>query len=224
MGMSIPYELAGRTQQKQRTRTALIAAARDLVTQGVTPTVEEAAAAASISRTTAYRYFPNQAALLVAAHPEIEVRSLLPPDAPEDPAARLDLVLDAFTRLIVDTEAQQRTMLRLSLEPDPAQRGRLPLRKGRAIGWIEEALAPLRTQMSEAELRHLVLAIRSTVGIEALVWLTDIAGLSRDEAVELQCWSARAMFQSALAASAETPRAGRQPARRNRHAIRPPNR
>jgi AcrR family transcriptional regulator len=217
--MSIPYELAGRTQQKQRTRSALIEAAREFVTQGVTPTVEEAAAAASISRTTAYRYFPNQTALLVAAHPEIEARSLLPPDAPEDPAERLDLVIDAFTRLIVDTEAQQRTMLRLSLEPDPARRGRLPLRKGRAIGWIEEALAPLRSRMSATELRHLVLTIRSAVGIEALVWLTDIAGLSRDEAVELQRWSARAMLQSALAALPKATRAGRrQPARRSRSA------
>jgi len=38
-------------------------------------------------------------------------------------------------------------MLRLSLEADPAERARLPLRQGRAIAWIEEALAPLRSQM-----------------------------------------------------------------------------
>ena len=67
MNMSIPYEALGRTRQKERTRGALIAAARELVAQGTTPTVEEAAAAASISRTTAYRYFPNQRALLAAA-------------------------------------------------------------------------------------------------------------------------------------------------------------
>src|SRR6266545_4136724 len=107
MGMSIPYELAGRTQQKQRTRNALIAAARELVAQGVTPTVEEAALAASISRTTAYRYFPNQRALLFGAHPETETPSLLSPDASSDPAARLDAVIEAFTRLIADTEPQQ---------------------------------------------------------------------------------------------------------------------
>lgn len=224
-GMSIPYELNGRKNQKQRTRRALLAAARDLVAQGLTPTVEAAAATASISRTTAYRYFPNQAALLAAAHPEIEARSLLPPDPPEDPATRLELVLDALTRLVLDTETQQRTMLRLSLEPDPAQRGPLPLRKGRAIGWIQEALEPLRSQMSEAQLRHLALAIRSAVGIEALVWLTDIAGLSRDEAVELQRWSGRAMLQSALAASAKPTRAGRpQPTPRSRRGVRAPSR
>jgi AcrR family transcriptional regulator len=197
--MSIPYELAGRTHQKQRTRQALVAAAREIVAQGMTPTVEESAAKASISRTTAYRYFPNQRALLLSAHPEIETRSLLPENPPEDPEDRLDIVIQTFLRLIVDTEPQQRTMLRLSLEPDPSLRGELPLRQGRAIGWITEALAPLRDQMSEAQLKRLAVAIRSTAGIEPLVWLTDIAGLSREEAVQVMRQSARALLRSALA-------------------------
>ena len=98
MNMSIPYELEGRTDQKRRTRDALIAAARELVASGVTLTVERAAEVASISRTTAYRYFPNQRSLLVAAHPEIGASSLLPDNAPDDTATRLDLVIDAFTR------------------------------------------------------------------------------------------------------------------------------
>jgi AcrR family transcriptional regulator len=199
MGMSIPYESVGRTQQKQRTRLALVSAARELITQGVEPTVDQAAAAASISRTTAYRYFPNQRALLVAAHPETEARSLLPADPPDDPGARLDLVIEAFTSLMLETEPQLRTMLRLSLELDERDRSQLLLRQGRVIGWIEDALAPLRPRLTEAELRRLVLAIRSAVGIESLVWLTDVAGLSRDEAVATMRWSAAALYRSALA-------------------------
>src|SRR6202030_1576335 len=197
--MSIPYELAGRTHQKQRTRQARVAAAREMVTQGVTPTVDAAAAKASISRTTAYRYFRNQRTLLLSAHPEIEAKSLLPENPPEDPEARLDVVIRNFLRLIVDTEPQQRTMLRLSLEPDPSLRAELPLRQGRAIGWITEALAPLRDRMSEGDLRRLAISIRSAAGIEALVWLTDIAGLSRNEAVHVMRQSARALLRSALA-------------------------
>jgi AcrR family transcriptional regulator len=202
MAMSIPYELDGRVDQKRRTRDALIAAARQLVTDGATPTVEAAAEAASISRATAYRYFPNKRALLVAAHPETAAPTLLPDDPPDDVAARLDLVVDAFTRMIVDTEAQQRTMLRLSLDTEPAGPEQMPLRQGRAIKWIEEALAPLAPGMSDAEIHRLALAVRSATGIEALVWLTDIAGLSRDEATDLMRWSARAMLASALAGTA----------------------
>jgi AcrR family transcriptional regulator len=201
MVMSTSYELVGRTQQKSRTRAALVDAARALVAQGLTPTVEDAAAASSISRTTAYRYFPNQRALLVAAHPETEAASLLPVDAGDDPEARLAAVVEAFTQLIADSEPQQRTMLRLSLEPDAARREPGLLRQGRAIAWIEEALAPLRGRMPDSDLTRLVLAVRSAIGIEARVWLTDVAGLSPDAATQLMRWSAQALYRSAIDAA-----------------------
>ena len=196
--MSIPYEQNGRVSQKRRTREALVAAARDLVAGGRTPTVEAAAEAASISRTTAYRYFPNQRALLVAAHPETGATTLLPEDAPEDAEARLELVMDAFVRSVLENEPQQRTMLRLSLEADPVERAQLPLRQGRGIKWIEEALTPLRSEMSDADVHRLSLAIRSASGIEALVWLVDVAGLSHEDAADLMRWSASALLQSAM--------------------------
>lgn len=194
--MSTPYQDAGRTGQKRRTFQALVAAAREAVAAGRTPTVDDAAASAGVARSTAYRYFPGQRELLAAAHPETARESLLPPDAPVDPAARLDAVVLEFTQLIVRTEAQQRTMLRLSLEQ--AKDAPLPLRQGRAIAWIEESLLPLRSNLSQADVRALALAIRSAIGIEALVWLTDIGGLSRDQAVASMRWSAQALLQQAV--------------------------
>ena len=182
-----------------RTRDALVVATRELVAQGVTPTVEDAAARASISRTTAYRYFTNQRALLLASHPEIDKGSLLGPNAPRDPAARLDAVIDHFLQQVIETEPQLRIALRLSLEPDAGQRSNPFLRRGRAITWIEDALAPLHASMPKAALRRLALAIRSAVGIEALVWLADIAGLSRAEAVATMKWSAQSLLRSAMA-------------------------
>lgn len=199
--MSTPYQEAGRTGQKRRTFEALVAAAREAVAAGEAPTVDGTAAAAGVARSTAYRYFPSQRELLAAAHPETARHSLLPADAPEDPAARLDAVVLEFTRLIVATEAQQRTMLRLSLERDPEPSG-LPLRQGRAIAWIEEALDPLHGRLSAPEIRALALAVRSAIGIEALVWLTDIGGLSREEAMASMRWSAQALLQHAVASGA----------------------
>jgi AcrR family transcriptional regulator len=197
--MSISYESTGRTSQKARTRAALVEAARALLSAGQTPTVERVAEAASISRTTAYRYFPNQRALLVATFPEIAATSLLPDPAPEDPLDRIDVVAQALAKQIVEHEAVLRTQLRISLESDGDQPRELPFRTGRAIGWIEEALAPLEARMSRPQLRRLALSIRCAVGIEALVWLTDIAGLSRKEATETMRWSAHALVRSALA-------------------------
>jgi AcrR family transcriptional regulator len=198
MSSSPSYETEGRTGQKGRTRAALVAAARELVARGLTPSVANAADATSISRATAYRYFPNQRSLLMAAHPETAAQSLLGDNPPQDPAARLDEVVTAFSALIVETEPQQRTMLRLSLDPDSPARQALPLRQGRAIAWIAEALDPLREELTDQGVHALVLAIRSAIGIEALVWLTDIAGLTREEAVKTMRWSAQALLQAAL--------------------------
>src|SRR3954471_22661737 len=195
----MPYEHTGRVRQKERTRNALIASTRDLLRrQGSAPTVEEVAAAASISRTTAYRYFSNQAALLAAAHPEVDIRSLLPPGIGDDPAVRLTAVVTAFIPLVTDTEPQLRTMLRHSLEPTES-RIDSPLRKGRAIGWFEDALAPLRPALGEAGVHELAIAIRSATGIESLVWLTDIGGLSRQQAADVMLWSAQGLLQHAMA-------------------------
>jgi AcrR family transcriptional regulator len=196
--VSTAYEESGRTQQKQRTRRELVAAARALIAEGGSaPTVEEAAAAAAISRTTAYRYFRSQRELLVAAHPELELTSMLPRDAGDDPEKRLVTVVGAFIDMILETEQQQRTMLRLSLEPATTP-DQLPLRKGRAIRWFEEALAPARAQLTPAGVSRLAVAVRSAVGIESLVWLVDVAGLSRAEAREVMLTSARALARDAM--------------------------
>jgi AcrR family transcriptional regulator len=198
MSMSIPYELSGRTRQKTRTRNALVDAARELLATGTSPTVEQAADAAEVARATAYRYFPNQRALLVATYPEIAEPSLLEEPQLADPAERLDEVARSLTRQIVEHEPELRAMLRLSLEPDAAEAADLPFRKGRRVAWVADALAPLNGGMPEREFQRLVHAIAAGLGIEALVWLTDVAGLDRDEAVEVMRWSVRALLRSAL--------------------------
>jgi AcrR family transcriptional regulator len=196
--MDVPYLRTGRTSQKARTRDALIAAARQLLAKGVTPTVEEAAAEAAVGRTTAYRYFPNGRALVAATYPEVEMGSLLWPDPPEEPLARLEIVAEGQTRQLLEYEPELRAQLRLALEGEPAGGESLPLRRGRRIRWIEDALSPLEGRMPEPELWRLVLGIGATLGIEALVWLTDMGGLSREEAVEVMRSNARTLLRSAL--------------------------
>jgi AcrR family transcriptional regulator len=199
--MSISYQDSGRRNQKARTRADLITAARELLAKGVTPTVEAAAAAGSISRATAYRYFPNRQALLVAAHPKVEADSLLGPDPPRDPMDRLDAVVLGLAGIFFESEQTYRTMLRLSLETDLAVRGELVLRKGRRYMWIEDALDPIRANLPQSEFEQLVHAIAAAAGIEALVTLIDLGGLPRERAVQVTRWAARALLQSALAGS-----------------------
>ena len=194
-GVATPYESTGRTAQKSRTRLALVTATRDLLAAGLTPKVEDAAERAGISRTTAYRYFPNQRSLLLAARPTISPDSLLPPDAPTDPGARLDALMTAFTRYNFTWEPQLRAALRLSLEPAA---DRPVLRQGRAIGWIAEALTPLRGSHPHVDIDRLAVAIRSATGIETLIWLVDIAGYTREQATATVTATARALLDAAV--------------------------
>jgi AcrR family transcriptional regulator len=195
--MSSGYETTGRTRQKQRTRAALVDAARELLAEGTTPTVGQAADRAGISRTTSYRYFPNRRALLLAVNPGMDAPTLLDAEAPEDPRARLALAVRHLTDQVLALEPELRAQLRLSLEHGTDD-DELPFRQGRGIGWFEDALSPLRARMGDAEIHRLALAVRAACGIEALVWLTDVGGLARDEAVELMRWSAGALADAAI--------------------------
>ena len=123
---------------------------------------------------------------------------MLPPDAGDDPETRLVTVVGAFIDMILETEQQQRTMLRLSLEPattpEPAAAeegsGDPVVRGGARPG--TGAAHPSRG------VDRLAVAVRSAVGIESLVWLVDVAGLSRAEAREVMLTSARALVRDAM--------------------------
>lgn len=68
----------------------------------------------------------------------------------------------------------------------------------RAVLWIEQALEPAASALSAGGIERLAKAIRATAGIEALVWLVDVARMERGDAVTLMKWSAHALLRAAL--------------------------
>lgn len=196
--MSSAYDENGRVVQKQRTKQALLDAARALLSEGVTPTVEQAAARARLSRPTAYRYFPNQHDLLFAAHPELAIDSLLPEPAPHDPVERLDAVSARLMHLLLEHETALRAMFRIAADKTPNAGPALALRTGRRIHWVEDALAPMKKSLGSRRFRRLVLQIAATLGIEPLMWLIDVAHTERQEAAEILRASARELLKGAL--------------------------
>ena len=102
------------------------------------------------------------------------------------------------------TEPALRTMLRLSLEGAETARD-LPLRKGRRLVWVSEALAPLADTLDPAKLEALTLAIAATCGIEVHVWLTDVAGLDPDGAADVMRWIADLILAGAVDEDAPDP-------------------
>jgi AcrR family transcriptional regulator len=195
--MSVPVQETGRVRQKARTRDALVAATRQLLRAGVTPSVEQAADAARVSRTTAYRYFPSQRALLAATFPQLEGGSLLGDHPPADVRARVALFAERMTGSILANEAEMRAMLRLSLDPDVPLH-EVALRQGRRTTWVADALAPLRGSLTRSRFDRLTVAIAATAGIESFVWLVDVGGIDRSAAAAVLRSNCSALLEHEL--------------------------
>jgi AcrR family transcriptional regulator len=184
----------GRESQKNRTRMALTAAAESLMRTGRQPTVTEVAEAAGISRATAYRYFPTQEMLWA----EVALFSTGGPLFPAEvkntsvPEAVGNLVRRVGT-WTYGNEQPLRTLLRLSLDPSTGVR-----RPGHRMDWISDALAPARQEINPETYRRLSNALALMLGIDPIVVMNDIAGASREDALDALEWSARTLVQAAL--------------------------
>lgn len=197
---------AGRQNQKQRTRNAIVATARDLVSQGKLPSVAEVAEAALVSPATAYRYFPDQLSLLRAALQEALPRDeeIATPIYAEtaDVAERVAHATTAFLRLTLKRDSLVRAVMALSLLQSveaPANRQEAAaLRPGYRLAWIAQALAPLEGKMNAGALRRLTNALAVVVSSEALIALQDVSGLDAEEAVDICAWAARTLVQAVV--------------------------
>jgi AcrR family transcriptional regulator len=193
-----------RANQKARTRAAIIAAAQELQRHGTTPTVEQAADQARVSRATAYRYFPTKEALLVEVSditPALRpVEALLADPATGDVQQRLLLLLDTFNRIVLAEEEHVRiglrvyqdTWLRSHRNGDDAP----VVREGRRMRWLEGVLAPLDDLPPERR-RLLQAALALTLGPEAIITLKDVCRLDDDEALAVLRWAATALLRAA---------------------------
>ena len=194
----------GRPAQRRRTRAALLAAAGRMVAEGhALPSVAEVAAAADISRRTAYRYFPTAEQLATEAVLETLAPHLDPAvvgaHGSDDAGARLSATVRQMQQAAVANERLLRTMIRLTIDrPPSADGGRQPSARGsRRLGWLNEAIRPLRRTVDRRTYERLLSALCLCVGAEALIALRDARGLSTDEAVEVCVWSADALLHAA---------------------------
>lgn len=195
-----------RANQKERTRAALVAAAKDLARAGGSPSVAEAAEHARVSRATAYRYFPTQESLLLEVgdvSPAVAtIEEMLGQFTGDDPQERLAALLDKFGPIVVAEEVALRTALRVYLDTwlearrsgDTAPK----VREGRRMRWLDTVLEPVRRQLTKAQWRRLRAALALTLSIDALVVMKDVAQLDDDEALEVLRWAALALLRAGL--------------------------
>jgi len=214
-----------RAAQRRRTRKAIVDATIALIAGGKTPSVNDVAAAADVSRRTVYLYFPTFDHLLIdatlGALSQGGVSRALEGDAIADVDGRVKHLVHALTCVTPEIERLGRALIRLTVEtgsPALASEG-LPRRGYRRVEWIESAIAPLRSELSDADFRRLVRALAMVIGWEALIVQRDVCGLSAAEGEELSLWAARALI-AAVRAAAVNETTSRRPS--GTRATRPP--
>lgn len=193
----------GRQNQKERTRKDLLLAAARLARQGQTPTLEEIAKEALVSRATAYRYFPSVEALLVEAALDVvipDADALFADTSSDDPVARLERVDTALHDIVLANEPAMRMMLVHTLQSgmQRAEEGSdIPVRQNRRMPLIEAALAPVRQEFKPAMLKTLSQALALIMGTEGMVVVKDVLQLNDAEARKVKRWAIRALVQAA---------------------------
>jgi AcrR family transcriptional regulator len=188
--------VAGRINQKARTRTAIVDAARALVNDGTEITMLAVARAALVSEATAYRYFPDLASVLreaVAGTWPSPTEALAPVAHLDDPVERIAFATDFLLRRTLAHQSAARAMIAASItRPQVAA-----VRPVNRFGLIDEALTTIRA-MDPERLAQLKLDLAVIVSAEALFTLTDLCGLSPDAAIASAVHTARAVTATAL--------------------------
>jgi AcrR family transcriptional regulator len=186
----------GRVQQKERTRQAILVAARELVAEGGEVTMPVVARRARVSEATAYRYFPDLASLLrevlAAVWPDANT-AMAPMAAVTDPVERIGYATELLLRdVLAHQNAVRATMAAAIVRPADTP----VLRPALRFGLIEEALLPLRETFAKEhpdDFEQLRRGLAVVVSAEALFTLTDLCRLDAEAAVASAVATARTL-------------------------------
>jgi AcrR family transcriptional regulator len=186
--------VSSRVNQKERTRQAIVAATRDLIRAGGEVTMPAVARSALVSEATAYRYFPDLASLLREAlaglWPNAEI-ALAPVADSDDPVERVACAAEALLRHVLSYQGGVRAMIAATI----TQPGGAAMRPAYRFGLIDKALRPLAP--GAPGLAQLKRDLAVVISAEALFTLTDLCGLSPEDAIASAVHTARTLTQAA---------------------------
>jgi AcrR family transcriptional regulator len=197
---------SGRTNQKLRTRNAIVQAAAELSRTGGEVTMPDVARAAMVSEATAYRYFPDLASLLqeaIAGQLPGPEEALAPVAGSADPVERIAAATEFLMRHVLSRQGVVRALIAATItRPEQGYS-----RPGLRFGLIDGALAPLDGTLGvtdPAAVAQLKRDLAVVVSAEALFTLTDACGLGPEAAIGSIVHTATALTRAALAQRGST--------------------
>ncbi|MFG2350619.1 TetR/AcrR family transcriptional regulator [Streptomyces phaeochromogenes] len=190
----------GRTNQKQRTRMAIVAAARELIGTGAEVTMPAIARAALVSEATAYRYFPDLPSLISEALAGVwppPAEALAPVADSSDPVERVAFACEFLLRGIHSRQGSVRAMIAATI----ARPETVTTRPGIRFGLIDHALLPLEDTLGATDpdaFAQLKRDLAVVVSAEAFFTLTDLCGLDPEEAIASAVRTATTLTEAAV--------------------------
>ena len=180
----------GRINQKIKTRTKILNAAKNLMSESQKITLEEVAEKASVARATIYRYFPNIDLLFTEA--SLDIHFLSPQELYEKTAEMPLKQQILYIQNYYNTMAQQHELIfrrylsatmSESIESDKKVRG------ARRVESMRLVLESVKTGMSKQEQVYLQNVSTVLMGIEAMIVTKDVCGLSDEESNKTLNWA-----------------------------------
>jgi len=193
---------------RARTKRLMLETATRLMQAGVTPSVSEVAEAAEVSRATAYRYFPSQAALVQAVVDEGLGPILTWQPTSADAERRVADLFDTAMPRIEAFEATFKAALKLSLDQWARRQagtlgGEPAFTRGHRVDLLQQAIAPLKGHLPPRDFKRLAQALSLIFGVEVLIVLKDIWGLDSRGTRSVAQWAAGALVRAAVAESVD---------------------
>ena len=179
----------GRVNQKIKTRTRILNAAKTLLSKNRNTTLEEVAHKANVSRATIYRYFPNIDLLCTEASLDIHYQS--PNELFEEVKDmtlenRIYYIQNYYNHLAQNHELIFRRYLSAVLKESTESKKKI--RGARRVDAMNLILDSFKNEMSKKNLKNLKNIASILMGIDSLVVAKDVCGLTNEETNDTLKW------------------------------------
>ncbi|MDN7673657.1 TetR/AcrR family transcriptional regulator [Burkholderia oklahomensis] len=202
------------SETRTQTRDLLLQTALSMLEQGWFPSITELANASGVSRATAYRYFPSQAALVSTVVDESLGPVLQWQPTSTSVEARVNELLDFAYPRMEQHEGALRAALQVALQQWANERARRAedepkYRRGNRKRLLSLAVEPLlQAGVAPAAAARLAQSLSLLYGTEAMVVLKDFWGLDFQQFMNVVKWTSSALVRATLAEAGDAGSAG----------------
>jgi AcrR family transcriptional regulator len=191
----IPLD-TGRVNQKAKTRSNILDAAKEMMENEKSITLEDVAEKANISRATIYRYYANIDLLITEASLDIHHKS--PDDFFEEVKKmlfedRIFYIQKHYNQLAQKHEIVFRRYLSAVLSASITSTKKL--RGARRVKSLKNVLEPYKNDMNSGTFKKIITVASILMGIDSLIICKDICDLNNEETNETLEWALKMILK-----------------------------